>query len=48
MRQSVPFAPTPEFARKEQAPVVQRAAPAAPPRRAANNGRRYQPRRRFG
>ncbi len=48
MRQSVPFAPTPEFARKEQAPVPQRAAPAPQARPAASRGRRFQPRRRFG
>jgi len=50
MRQSVPFSPTPQFARKEQAPEPQRAAPAPAPqaRPAARNGRRFQPRRRFG
>ncbi len=48
MRQAVPFSPTPTFARREQAPVAQRAAPAAPARPAAHNGRRFQPRRRFG
>ena len=53
MRQSVPFSPTPAFERKEQAPAVHRAAPAAPARRAAparhaSGGRRFQPRRRFG
>jgi hypothetical protein len=45
MRQSVPFSPTPSFVRKEQAPVPQRAAPAAPARHAARNTRRFQPRR---
>ncbi len=54
MRQAVPFFPTPAFARKEQAPAVQRVAPAVPAHRAASarqgarNGRRFQPRRRFG
>ena len=53
MRQAVPFFPTPAFARKEQAPVVQRVAPAparrtAPAHHGARNGRRFQPRRRFG
>jgi ATP-dependent RNA helicase RhlE len=51
MRQSVPFSPTPQFERKHEAPAPQRAAPARPaaqPRPAARNGRRYQPRRRFG
>jgi ATP-dependent RNA helicase RhlE len=49
MRQAVPFAPTPEFARKEPAPAA-RPAPSAPPARhqAARGGRRFQPRRRFG
>jgi hypothetical protein len=53
MRQSVPFSPTPAFARTELAPVAKRAAPAAPPRHAAparhaSGGRRFQSRRRFG
>jgi ATP-dependent RNA helicase RhlE len=48
MRQAVPFSPTPAFARKESAaPAVKRTAPAAPARRAAPNGRRFQPRRRY-
>jgi ATP-dependent RNA helicase RhlE len=49
MRQAVPFSPTPAFARKESAaPAVKRTAPAAPARRATPNGRRFQPRRRYG
>ena len=50
MRQTVPFAPTPQFARKDQAPVAQRAAqvPSPQARPAARGGRRFQPRRRFG
>jgi ATP-dependent RNA helicase RhlE len=48
MRQAVPVSPTPAFARKESAaPAVKRTAPAAPARRAAPNGRRFQPRRRY-
>ena len=47
MRQAVPFSPTPQFARREPAaPVTSRAATAAPTRRAAHGGRRFQPRRR--
>jgi len=58
MRQSVPFASTPAFARKEPpAPPAPRHAPAAPAasgrqaapaRRPGSGGRRFQPRRRFG
>ena len=53
MRQSVPFSPTPTFARTEHAPAVKQAAPVAParhgaPARHASGNRRYQPRRRFG
>ena len=52
MRQSVPFSPTPAFARRQEAPAPQPSAPsrrpAAPARPAARNGRRFQPRRRFG
>ena len=49
MRQSVPFSPTPKFARSEPAaPAVHRAAAAAPTRPAAPGGRRFQPRRRYG
>jgi ATP-dependent RNA helicase RhlE len=48
MRQSVPFSPTPHFARMEQAPAAERARPAAPPRRSAPGARRFEPRRRFG
>ena len=43
MRQAVPFSPTPAFARKEQAPTVQRAAPAAPARHAAAARHRSRP-----
>jgi ATP-dependent RNA helicase RhlE len=47
MRQAVPFSPTPQFARREPAaPATSRAATAAPTRRAAHGGRRFQPRRR--
>jgi ATP-dependent RNA helicase RhlE len=53
MRQSVPFSPTPAFARREPAPAPATAAkpraPAAPARHAAVRGsRRFQPRRRYG
>ena len=52
MRQSVPFSPTPAFARRQEAPAPQTSAPArqhaAPARPTARNGRRFQPRRRFG
>ncbi len=52
MRQSVPFSPTPAFARRQEAPAPQQSAPArrpaAPARPAARNGRRFQPRRRYG
>jgi ATP-dependent RNA helicase RhlE len=48
MRQSVPFSPTPAFARREQSPAVHRVTPEAPARPAGRNSRRFQPRRRFG
>ena len=49
MRQSVPFSPTPKFARSEPAaPAVHRAPAAAPARKAGPGGRRFQPRRRYG
>jgi ATP-dependent RNA helicase RhlE len=47
MRQAVPFSPTPQFARRgPAAPATSRAATAAPTRRVAHGGRRFQPRRR--
>ncbi len=54
MRQSVPFSPTPAFARREPAPAAPsrpaaHAAAAAPARHhPARGGRRFQPRRRYG
>jgi ATP-dependent RNA helicase RhlE len=51
MRQSVPFSATPAFARRQEAPAPQQSAPArhaAAARPAAGNGRRFQPRRRYG
>jgi ATP-dependent RNA helicase RhlE len=54
MRQSVPFSPTPEFARRDPAPAARQPVAAAPARphaarpQAARGSRRYQPRRRFG
>ncbi len=47
MRQTVPFSPTPEFARVEHAAPVQRAAQAAPAARGQNRARHFRP-RRFG
>ena len=48
MRQSVPFSPTPAFAREEHAPLpTQRTPQAAPARRVDSRPRRFQ-RRRFG
>jgi len=48
MRQSVPFSPTPEFARVEHAPLpAQRTPQAAPARRVDSRPRRFQ-KRRFG
>ncbi|HKY00780.1 MAG TPA: DEAD/DEAH box helicase [Steroidobacteraceae bacterium] len=49
MRQSVPFSPTPKFARSEPAAqAIHRATVATPTRPAAPGGRRFQPRRRYG
>ncbi len=54
MRQSVPFSPTPAFARRDPAPAAPsrpaaHAAAAAPARHhPARGGRRFQPRRRYG
>jgi hypothetical protein len=48
MRQSVPFSPTPDFARVEHAPVpAQRTPQAAPARRVDSRPRRFQ-KRHFG
>jgi hypothetical protein len=48
MRQSVPFSPTPEFARTEIAAApAQRIEQAAPARRVDSRPRRFQ-KRRFG
>jgi ATP-dependent RNA helicase RhlE len=47
MRQSVPFSPTPDFARVELAPLPrERTGQAAPARRVEGRSRHFQPRRR--
>ncbi len=45
MRQAVPFAPTPAFARTGHSPPVQRMEQASPARRAAKPTRHFRPRR---
>ncbi|MDH4260210.1 MAG: DEAD/DEAH box helicase [Gammaproteobacteria bacterium] len=45
MRQAVPFAPTPAFARTDHAAPVQRMEHASPARRAAKPARHFRPRR---
>ncbi len=45
MRQAVPFAPTPAFARTDRSPPAERMEQAAPARRAARPTRHFRPRR---